>query len=1272
MNKIWKHRRIISWLLIMVMICGMEFPVKATNVSDNTQSSESSENLVNQTEENNSSGDEMEKSGTSEEGEDEAEEPGTPEEGKDGAEEPGTSEEGKDGTEEPGISEEGIEEPETENTGNVDTTPVISEDTAALLAEFIEMLATLPTADGSLNQEEFDQVLVAYNKYSAVYAAFMTDNGDGSFDFDEYLLSTYEGTVENFYALLATPMTTDEPIEVEEVDSNELQLPTSLPQELRNVLPGQDRNIKVHLFDYGTAINPSYIYTGVLESSDTRVLEFADEQPSALDGYQKNTGSQPIMSPSLVDGYPYVVSYPGKTAVTIKNAAKSQTIKNENGESITSNTRHGSLQYLFDEGKDFVDANGENYPGVTYNPVTGQYDGTLEESVKNLTGTENLSNFKSQHYEVINNDAGSTGLFRQIGNYLQFDSKDNFAWYNPENKLFQLYDFALRPYGGAAAKRARGHFLPFNSNLSYTTQVTDEDAKIIEGNRVAVNLGNEDDYNAVTEKIANVWALPNEETKTSPNTPDRSQMANYWYGMSVEFEFYMPAGGMVGDEQMVFQFLGDDDVWVYIDGRLVLDMGKSNGQDIGTINFATGIIEGSNDGEDVKDDEGKIIKKGVKSLEQCFTENGGIKTGSDGKPIAEFQNLEKGGSTFADYTKHKLKFFYLERGGGSCNCRLRFNMPTLPDKSLTVTKELTSDNERVGDFIKNSVPYQFRVVKAVDGKATDVLYITPGTEYDILEGTTTVATGVVDENGYFTIKGGQSALFTKMLEKASDDGNTSYIVEEIIPDNVSGQYGGVEYSIGGTPGTITTEDKGQSEFTTYQTGALDATAAQVVAFKNKVTTSNLSTLKITKKIAAGSNLNEKNTYRMRVTLGGVQLAKGTEYRINGETNTVSDDGCVVLKAGETAVISGILSGTKYVIEEQDVEKNKYRVTYEGKETVGAETKNLTFDNAANAANGTVKTSSTTDITITNATYDFSGSIPISKQYLGNGSETKTFQFNIEQVNKNGNTIEGAKQLPGTSITVTNADATAGSIVIGYKAGTAGTFYYKVSETVGSDDKKQIFYDHSVYYVTMKVEDGAAKVIDVKKHGDESYSWKTQDVLPFVNRSVVRLTIDKTVTGNMGDINRAFPFDISISIGTEPYVTGTLYCYQNNALIQLNYNNQSENYTFNLQHNQSIQLLVPYGCNYTLSENMKAEWKYDSTTFIVDTEEPKVYNNPISAVEISNENLTAAQTISVTNHKEEIPDTGISLDSMPYILVLALAVVGVAIFVIFKRKRRDDD
>ena len=70
MNKIWKHRRIISWLLIMVMICGMEFPVKATNVSDNTQSLESSENLVNQIEENNSIGDEVEKPGTFEEGED--------------------------------------------------------------------------------------------------------------------------------------------------------------------------------------------------------------------------------------------------------------------------------------------------------------------------------------------------------------------------------------------------------------------------------------------------------------------------------------------------------------------------------------------------------------------------------------------------------------------------------------------------------------------------------------------------------------------------------------------------------------------------------------------------------------------------------------------------------------------------------------------------------------------------------------------------------------------------------------------------------------------------------------------------------------------------------------------------------------------------------------------------------------------------------------------------------------------------------------------------
>ena len=61
--------------------------------------------------------------------------------------------------------------------------------------------------------------------------------------------------------------------------------------------------------------------------------------------------------------------------------------------------------------------------------------------------------------------------------------------------------------------------------------------------------------------------------------------------MTMGINFNVPADGKVNGKDMVFEFKGDDDVWVYIDDVLVLDIGGTHGAQSGTINFATGEIE---------------------------------------------------------------------------------------------------------------------------------------------------------------------------------------------------------------------------------------------------------------------------------------------------------------------------------------------------------------------------------------------------------------------------------------------------------------------------------------------------------------------------------------------------------------------------------------------------------------------------------------------------------------------------------------------------------
>ncbi|MCD8395654.1 MAG: hypothetical protein LUD12_00455 [Lachnospiraceae bacterium] len=70
---------------------------------------------------------------------------------------------------------------------------------------------------------------------------------------------------------------------------------------------------------------------------------------------------------------------------------------------------------------------------------------------------------------------------------------------------------------------------------------------------------------------------------------------NYWFGMSIEIDFYLPndvgtGGNIYNDTDMLFEFTGDDDVWVFIDGELVMNMSGIHSTMSGTIDFSSGDV----------------------------------------------------------------------------------------------------------------------------------------------------------------------------------------------------------------------------------------------------------------------------------------------------------------------------------------------------------------------------------------------------------------------------------------------------------------------------------------------------------------------------------------------------------------------------------------------------------------------------------------------------------------------------------------------------------
>jgi len=701
---------------------------------------------------------------------------------------------------------------------------------------------------------------------------------------------------------------------------------------------------------------------------------------------------------------------------------------------------------------------------------------------------------------------GTRYLYKSSANAVDFDSSAN---------CFRVRSYAERNSRTASSGGEYGDFLPF----TYTG-----------GNVIGTN-GDGVSYHVAT-------------TDT-----------DYWFGMTMDVNFFQSKGGMLDSQEMVFHFSGDDDVWVFVDDVLVLDLGGTHGTVDGTINFATGEVQqylswgGANATEEERQNGSETSFP--TTIRACFDAAGRTPNGG----------WNGDGTTFADYTEHTLKFFYLERGAAVANCILDFRLPTLPDKSLTVTKELTGPEGDVTDYLKDTLSYRFRIMKADgSGNSTGELFLAPGTPFDLLENGVKIRTETLDEDGCFSLKDGQSAQFTEMLRKG--EGSTAYIVEEILPDDWTGQYSGVEYLLSGNGGEIRTEDGPAEGFTAFQTGILSAEETQVVTFRNKVDTAKLGHLQITKQLAEGAAFPPEQRFRIRVMLGDSLLPVGSGYLVGSEERSVTEAGILELATGETAILTqGILSGTTYEITELGAGEDGFYASYHGTVTPDAP-----IECTEEGVTGLFPLGGTVQITVTNADYAFPLRIPLRKEALDN-QDPVTFFFQAEQATPDGNGWSVIKTLPNTSITVTDHQVTEGSLVIGLPENASGIYYFRVREIPGNDG---FLYDDTFYILEVIADQGTATVTALLKNGTEALSPDAP--LSFRNRKTTSLTVTKTVSGY--DPGEAFPFTATVLLDGQPFpiAGGNGYTAEGNQLF------------FSLGHGQSVTIHhIPVGAVVTVAE-----------------------------------------------------------------------------------------
>lgn len=160
-----------------------------------------------------------------------------------------------------------------------------------------------------------------------------------------------------------------------------------------------------------------------------------------------------------------------------------------------------------------------------------------------------------------------------------------------------------------------------------------------------------------------------------------------------------------------------------------------------------------------------------------------------------------------------------------------------------------------------------------------------------------------------------------------------------------------------------------------------------------------------------------------------------------------------------------------------------------------------------------------------------------------------------------------------------------------------------------------------------------------------------------------LTISKTVTGKLGDTNKAFTFTITKADGTSANIT--------DANVEISEADSAKvewlrNGKFTLKDGASIIFKnLPSGEYKVIEEDYSGE-KYD-TSWQIGTDGEVYEKNSTATVTIG----TTEQTVHFTNHRTLEPDLGVLLDTLPYIVILAVVAGGVALLMLRKRRKEDD-
>lgn len=503
--------------------------------------------------------------------------------------------------------------------------------------------------------------------------------------------------------------------------------------------------------------------------------------------------------------------------------------------------------------------------------------------------------------------------------YYEYSSFENYAYLDTSSsgstKDFEVYKQIGTPTNEDRYFYKRGNFMPYNSisagRFSTNKNLYDEDGKAL--------------------------------TDTAPRKEEKLYLVNgtpnYYFGMEVSANFVQQKNGQVTQngkkEPMVYEFNGDDDMWVFIDGTLVLDIGGIHDAHSGKINFATGVVSWKDCVTDGTPEESTT------TIKELFKEAGYFPDGTawnDNKVSDYFK-----GDTFKDYSSHTMRMFYFERGAGASNLHMKFNLPVVPDGSIEVKKELSNtDKEKYAN-----VQFKFKVY-AQKSKGNETF---EENTYEVLK-VAKMADGTAvtfDDDGAFYLKPGQKATFSGLKD------NQKYYVEEIGVK--SEEYDDIKINDVSYTAYTENENEEGKKVRDICTSRVVAENRRLVVFTNNCSAANKRELRITKAMQEGQTTDGKFSFRIYLTStegklvpyvgpyylycvndrgenkketiyyknenGTLRELESGKVEVAGDTDSTGK--VAGIPVGYTVSITQILSGTKFKIEEIDLDNQEYKV-----------------------------------------------------------------------------------------------------------------------------------------------------------------------------------------------------------------------------------------------------------------------------------------------------------------------------------------------------------